>query len=67
MLVDILITDRLKHFSGAVKCEKYDVYKYDSYETLKIAIDDYIHLYNHNRYQKRLNGLSPLKFRAQAA
>ncbi|PWI22742.1 IS3 family transposase, partial [Kurthia sibirica] len=26
-----------------------------------------IHFYNHQRYQKRLNGLSPLEFRAQAA
>ncbi|MFB9218465.1 IS3 family transposase, partial [Kurthia sibirica] len=25
------------------------------------------HFYNHQRYQKRLNGLSPLEFRAQAA
>ncbi|WP_369122304.1 IS3 family transposase, partial [Lysinibacillus parviboronicapiens] len=25
------------------------------------------HFYNHYRYQKRLNGLSPLEFRAQAA
>ncbi|WP_369122291.1 IS3 family transposase [Lysinibacillus parviboronicapiens] len=26
-----------------------------------------MHFYNHYRYQKRLNGLSPLEFRAQAA
>ncbi|WP_083226995.1 MULTISPECIES: IS3 family transposase [Lysinibacillus] len=31
------------------------------------AIDDYIHFYNHHRYQKRLNGLIPLAFRVQAA
>ncbi|WP_369814306.1 IS3 family transposase [Lysinibacillus sp. FJAT-14745] len=24
-------------------------------------------MFNHHRYQKRLNGLSPLKFRAQTA
>ncbi|MET4563037.1 transposase InsO family protein, partial [Lysinibacillus parviboronicapiens] len=41
--------------------------KYDSYGELKQAIDDYIHFYNHYRYQKRLNGLNPLEFRAQAA
>ncbi|MGV3464347.1 MAG: IS3 family transposase, partial [Heyndrickxia sp.] len=26
-----------------------------------------IHFYNHDRYQKRLNGLSPLEYRAKAA
>ncbi|WP_419182570.1 hypothetical protein [Lysinibacillus fusiformis] len=26
-----------------------------------------MHVYNHYRYQKRLNGLSPLESRAQAA
>ncbi|WP_369334989.1 hypothetical protein [Lysinibacillus fusiformis] len=26
-----------------------------------------MHFYNHYRYQKRLNGLSPLESRAQAA
>ncbi|QPR70334.1 hypothetical protein I6G82_07320 [Lysinibacillus macroides] len=26
-----------------------------------------MHFYNHYRYQKRLNGLSPLEFRAQTA
>ncbi|KIV72507.1 Mobile element protein [Bacillus mycoides] len=36
--------------------------KYASYEGLKQAIDDYIHFYNHHRYQKRINGLSPLEF-----
>ncbi|MGD6779927.1 IS3 family transposase, partial [Sutcliffiella horikoshii] len=26
-----------------------------------------IHFYNHDRYQKRLNGLSPLEYRAKTA
>ncbi|MBO0960695.1 IS3 family transposase, partial [Neobacillus sp. MM2021_6] len=25
-----------------------------------------IHFYNHDRYQKRLNGLSPMEYRAKA-
>ncbi|MBL3728647.1 IS3 family transposase [Lysinibacillus sp. HST-98] len=50
-----------------MKCEKYYLHKYDSYEELKLAIDDYIHFYNYYRYQKRLSGLSPLEFRTQAA
>ncbi|MGE7128970.1 IS3 family transposase [Lysinibacillus xylanilyticus] len=40
--------------------------RYDSYEALKQAIDEYIHFYNHHRYQRKLNSLSPLEFRAQA-
>jgi len=57
----------IEAFWGTLKCEKYYLHKYNSYETLKEAIDDYFDFYNHDRYQKRLNGLSPLEFRAQAA
>ncbi|MEB2299654.1 IS3 family transposase [Lysinibacillus xylanilyticus] len=56
----------IEAFWGTLKCEKYYLHKYDSYEELKLEIDDYIHFYYHYRYQKRLNGLSPLEFRAQA-
>ncbi|MFF2176679.1 IS3 family transposase, partial [Lysinibacillus sp. NPDC058147] len=45
-----------------MKCEKYYLHKYDSNRELKQSIADYIHFYNHYRYQKRLNGLSPLEF-----
>ncbi|MBY0122911.1 IS3 family transposase [Bacillus sp. S/N-304-OC-R1] len=31
------------------------------------AIDEYIHFHTHERYQKRLNGLSPMEYRAKAA
>ncbi|WP_258074468.1 IS3 family transposase [Brevibacillus laterosporus] len=34
---------------------------------LQQAIDDYIQFYNNERYQERLNGLSPLEYRVQAA
>ncbi len=57
----------IESFWGTLKCEKYYLHKYDSYEELKLAIDDYIHFYNYDRYQKRLSGLSPLEFRTQAA
>ncbi|MGN7943208.1 IS3 family transposase, partial [Metabacillus sp. 22489] len=36
-------------------------------EELTLAINEYIHFYNHYRYQKRLNGLSPMEYRAKAA
>ncbi|KDN57558.1 IS3 family transposase, partial [Exiguobacterium sp. AB2] len=31
------------------------------------AIENYISFYNHDRLQKRLNGLSPVEYRSQAA
>lgn len=38
-----------------------------TFEELNIAINEYIYFYNHERYQKRLNGLSPKEYRAKAA
>lgn len=57
----------MESFWGTLKCEKYYLNKYDTFEELSKAIDDYIHFYNHDRYQKRLNGLSPMEYRAKAA
>ena len=37
----------IEAFWGTLKCEKYYLHRYDSYEELKVAIDDYIHFYNH--------------------
>lgn len=54
-------------FWGHLKSEKYYLNRYDSYEHLQAAIDEYIVFYNTKRYQKRLNGLSPLEYRALAA
>ncbi|TYS63560.1 transposase, partial [Sutcliffiella horikoshii] len=57
----------IESFWGTLKCEKYYLEKYETFEDLKEAIDEYIHFYNHDRYQKRLNGLSPLEYRAKTA
>jgi transposase InsO family protein len=54
-------------FWGLLKSEKYYLNKYQTYEQIQAAIDEYIDFYNTKRYQKRLNGLSPLEFRALAA
>ncbi|MGX6446091.1 IS3 family transposase, partial [Neobacillus sp. K501] len=40
--------------------------KYITFEELKQDIEEYIQFYNHERLQKRLNGLSPLEYRANA-
>jgi putative transposase len=57
----------MESFWGTLKCEKYYLNKYETFEELSLAIKEYIHFYNHDRYQKRLNGLSPIEYRAKAA
>ncbi|MFE8700764.1 IS3 family transposase [Cytobacillus sp. FJAT-54145] len=57
----------MESFWGTLKCEKYYLHKYKTFEELSLAINEYIHFYNYNRYQKRLNGLSPMEYRAKAA
>lgn len=57
----------MESFWGTLKCEKYYLHQYKTFEELSLAIDEYIHFYNHERYQKRLNGLSPMEYRAKAA
>ncbi len=37
---------------GILKCEKYYLNKYHTYNSLSIAIDEYINFYNNNRLQK---------------
>lgn len=53
----------MEGFWGVLKCEKYYLNKYYTYEQLSNAIDEYIDFYNTKRLQKRLNGLSPVEYR----
>jgi len=57
----------MEGFWGIIKSEKYYLNKYNTFEELKKAIDDYIFFYNNKRLQKRLNSLSPMEFRTSAA
>jgi transposase InsO family protein len=57
----------MESFWGTLKSEKYYLDKYETFDELCGAIDEYIYFYNHKRYQKRLNGLSPLEYRTNAA
>jgi len=57
----------MESFWGTLKCEKYYLHKYETFDELERAINKYIQFYNHERYQERLNGLSPAEFRAKAA
>ena len=39
----------MESFWGTLKCEKYYLHKYETFEELTNAIDEYIHFYNHER------------------
>lgn len=54
-------------FWGLLKSEKYYLNKYHTYEQIQADIEEYIEFYNTKRYQKKLNGRSPLEYRALAA
>ncbi|MGE6556760.1 IS3 family transposase [Exiguobacterium artemiae] len=56
----------MESFWGALKCESYYLHKFAEFDELQLAIQKYIHFYNEERYQQRLNGLAPLEYRAQA-
>lgn len=60
-------TGPMESFWRTLKCEKYYLNKYETFDELSLAIDEYIRFYNYDRYQKRLNGLSPMEYRAKAA
>jgi len=54
------------HLKGKWR-KQYYLNKYSTFEELKNDIDEYIHFYNTEKLQKRLNGLSPLEYRVKAA
>jgi putative transposase len=57
----------MEAFWGTLKCEKYYLHTYSTFEELQKDIDDYIRFYNNERLQEKLNGLSPMEFRTKAA
>ncbi|MBB5337400.1 transposase InsO family protein, partial [Pectinatus brassicae] len=57
----------MEGFWGTLKCEKYYLHKYQTFDSLKKDIDDYIYFYNYERLQAKLNSLSPMEFRTKAA
>jgi putative transposase len=57
----------MEAFWGTLKCEKYYLHKYHTFEALKKDIDAYIYFYNYERLQGKLNSLSPMEIRTKAA
>lgn len=55
----------MEGFWGIIKSEMYYLQKFNTYEELKVAIDEYINFYNTKRLQKNLKGLTPIEYRNQ--
>lgn len=54
----------MEAFWGTLKAEMYYLHRFLDYDSLKAAIEQYIHFYNNGRYQARLGGFAPLEYRA---
>ncbi len=57
----------MEGFWGTLKCEKYYLHKYQTFEALEKDIGSYIYFYNNERLQRKLNSLSPTEYRTKAA
>jgi putative transposase len=57
----------MENFFGILKSEMFYLNQFKSTEELKKEIDNYIHYYNNDRIKQKLNGLSPVQYRTQAA
>ncbi|NBI31165.1 IS3 family transposase [Chengkuizengella marina] len=53
----------MEGFFAIFKTEMFHLYKFSDFESLESAIDDYMDYYNNQRYQKRLNGMTPMEYR----
>ena len=52
----------MESFWGFLKTEMYYLKKFDTFEELKVAVEEYIYYYNNNRYQEKLCCLSPMEY-----
>jgi len=53
-------------FLGTLKAECFYLMRYKNISELRMAIDEYIYYYNHERLKQKLKGLSPVEYRTQA-
>ena len=55
----------MESFFAVLKSELFYSNSFDSWQSLKDAIEHYIHYYNHERIKLKLKGLSPVQYRTQ--
>ena len=53
----------MEGFWGILKCEMYHLASFENYDSLAAAIETYIHFYNYERRQRKLDRLALLSFR----
>jgi putative transposase len=57
----------MENFFSHFKSECFHLYTFRTAHEVKTAVQQYIRFYNHQRFQKKLNNLSPYEYRTQAA
>ncbi|WP_163020558.1 IS3 family transposase, partial [Pseudomonas viridiflava] len=57
----------MESFFGTLKSEFFYLNTFDDLDVLEAGIAEYIQYYNHSRIKLKLNGLSPVDYRMQAA
>jgi len=53
----------MEAFWGTLKAEMYYLHRFNNYDSLLLAIEQYIAFYNNARYQEKLGGLAPFEYR----
>lgn len=56
----------MESFFGVLKSEFFYLSRFESIESLKTGLSQYIHYYNHERIKTKLKGLSPVQYRTQS-
>jgi putative transposase len=57
----------MESFFSQFKSECFHLHSFRSTEEVRDAVKEYTYFYNHQRFQKKLNNLSPYEFRTEAA
>lgn len=56
----------MENWFGIMKTEFFYQKKFDSVQSFKAQLREYIHYYNHDRIKQKLKGLSPVNYRTQS-
>ncbi|WP_439874610.1 IS3 family transposase [Bacillus mycoides] len=57
----------IENFFSHFEAGCFYLYSFRKANEIKFTVPKYIHFYNHQRFQKKLNNLSPYKYRTQVA
>ena len=56
----------MENWFGIMKSEFFYQEKFETVESFKQGLHEYIHYYNHDRIKQKLKGLSPVQYRTQS-